>query len=404
MTSELQEALCDRLTKTHTIWHSCDILLGSFVVARLGVILSFFLERRLYRVHKSLIFWLLLLSFLSLVVLYSASYSATQSWFSKQIVRLVLGWSSFFLAALTSVRWWWHWSYVLYGLSLALLVGVELLGFVGMGAKRWIHLGVIQLQPSEFIKVTVILALARYFHTLPPTFASWRQQLFVPLILILLPILLILKQPDLGTAIILGLVSLTIFWQAGVSLWFFSLGFSVFCLSCPVLWCFLRDYQKQRILSFLDPQCDPLNSGYHVLQSQIALGSGGLTGKGFLQGTQSHLGFVPEKQTDFIFALWCEEWGFRGACILVTLYILLMTTCLRITYRAQTLFHRLVAVGMTSLIFFHTFINIAMVTGLCPVVGIPLPFLSYGGTALLSLMLACGCLMMVHVFHNEHIS
>jgi rod shape determining protein RodA len=265
---------------------------------------------------------------------------------------------------------------------------VELLGFVGMGARRWVDLYVFQIQPSELIKIALVLALAAYFHNLNDRLKF--HHLIIPTLLILLPSLLVLRQPDLGTAMILLLVGGSIFYGIGVRLWFFTAGLLGTAGLFPVLWKYLKDYQKKRIFIFLNPEQDPLGSGYHILQSKIAIGSGGFWGKGFNQGTQSRLDFLPEKQTDFIFTMLCEEWGFVGGLTLIGLYIMFLIKCFRIALEARYTFNCLVAVGVTSMLFFHVFINIGMVIGVLPVVGVPLPFMSYGGTSMLTLMIGLG--------------
>jgi rod shape determining protein RodA len=302
------------------------------------------------------------------------------------------------LLALVDLRWWLHFSYFFYGLSLVLLCGVEFLGFIGKGAERWIDLYIIQLQPSELMKIALVMALARYFHSRPSPLTF--QQLLFPLLLILLPVILVLRQPDLGTALILLMAGGTLFFLAGVSLWYFGAVLIGVSASIPLLWTFLHDYQKDRILTFFDPSQDSLGAGYHITQSKIALGSGGFWGKGYMHGTQASLNFLPEKQTDFIFTLLCEEWGFMGGVFLIALYILLIVLCFRIILTTQSAFGQYVAAGMTMTFFLYVFINIAMVMGLLPVVGVPLPLVSYGGTAMLTLLMGFGFLLNVGLHRN----
>lgn len=326
-------------------------------------------------------------------LLMSAAGGEIDPWASKQILRFSVGLGIVFCVALIDLRWWFDFSYCFYWLSLILLCGVEFMGFMGMGAERWIDLYVIQLQPSELMKIGLVLALARYFHSqsLPLTLSK----LWFPLMLIVLPILLVLRQPDLGTAMILLLMGGGMLFLAGVSLWFFGGALLGGALSLPLLWNCLYDYQKYRIFIFFDPGQDALGKGYHINQSKIALGSGGLWGKGYMKGTQASLNFLPEKQTDFIFTLLCEEWGFMGGLFLIGLYVALLILCFRIMFTTPNVFGRFVACGVTLTFFLYVFINIAMVMGLLPVVGVPLPLVSYGGTAMLTLLIGFGCLLNV---------
>jgi rod shape determining protein RodA len=262
---------------------------------------------------------------------------------------------------------------------------------------------VIQLQPSEIMKVALILALARYFHGQTDEEVVRPLYLVTPAALALAPAALVLKQPDLGTAVMLLMAAAAVFFMAGVRLWKFALGLLLTLGAIPVAWQFLHAYQRQRLLTFLNPESDPLGAGYHILQSKIALGSGGLFGKGFLAGTQSHLNFLPEKQTDFIFTMLAEEWGMLGGLVLLGLYLLLFIYGFAIALRSRNQFGRLLAIGLTTNLFFYVFINIAMVMGIVPVVGVPLPLISYGGTAMLAVMVAFGLMMSVYIHRDIRI-
>jgi rod shape determining protein RodA len=277
-------------------------------------------------------------------------------------------------------------------------------GAIGMGAQRWIDLGLIQLQPSELMKVALMLALARYFHGLTIEEIGRPLRLIVPALFILMPAVLVLKQPDLGTALMLLMCGGAMFFLAGVRLWKFALVVAAAGGALPLVWGHMRDYQKNRIYTFLDPENDPLGSGYHILQSKIALGSGGLFGKGFLLGTQSHLNFLPEKQTDFIFTMLAEELGLVGGLILLGLYTLVFVYGFAIALRSRTHFGRLLGLGITINFFLYVFINTAMVMGLIPVVGVPLPLISYGGTAMLTVMFGFGLLMSVYIHRDVRVS
>ncbi len=356
------------------------------------------LLQKFSRLNWGIFFLILLISAIGWGLLISAAGGDIHLWALKQIIRFSVGVLIMLFIALIDLRWWLHFSYLFYGLSLALLCGVEFLGFIGKGAERWIDLYVIQLQPSELMKIALVMALARYFHS--QSFPLPFHKLFVPFLLIFIPMILVLRQPDLGTAMILLMVGGTLFFLAGVSLWVFGATLVGIGASIPLLWSFLHEYQRDRIFMFFDPSKDSLGKGYHIIQSKIALGSGGLWGKGYMQGTQASLNFLPEKQTDFIFTLLCEEWGFMGGIFLLFLYVFLMVMCFRIILTTQNDFGRFVAAGMTISFFFYIFINVAMVMGLVPVVGIPLPLVSYGGTAMLTLLMGFGFLLNVGLHRN----
>jgi len=351
------------------------------------------LIQRFFSLNWAIVFLVLFISCIGWGVLISAGGGDIYLWAFRQIIRFGVGFFIMIFLALVDLRWWFHFSYVFYGIALLLLSGVEFLGFIGKGGQRWIDLYIIQLQPSELMKIALVMGLARYFHS--QSYPISFRKLFFPLLLIMVPMVLVLRQPDLGTAMILLMVGATLFFIAGVSLWIFALALFSVSASVPFLWSFLHDYQKKRIFTFFDPSQDSLGAGYHITQSKIALGSGGLWGKGFMQGTQAYLNFLPEKQTDFIFTLFCEEWGFVGGAFLIFLYSVLLVMCFRIILTTQNDFGRLVAAGMTVTFFLYVFINIAMVMGLLPVVGVPLPLVSYGGTAMLTLLMGFGFLLNV---------
>ena len=362
------------------------------------------LGEKIWQLNWGLILLLALLGAFGCAMLYSAAGGDLDPWASRQAVRLAAGLGLLLAVALVDIRHWFRYAYAIYFACLGLLVAVELTGTVGMGAQRWIDLKVIQLQPSELMKVALVLALARYFHGLTEEEIARPWFLIVPLALVFAPAGLVLKQPDLGTAVILVAVGGALFFLAGVRLWKFA-AVIVACLGAvPVGWQFLHDYQKQRVLTFLDPESDPLGAGYHILQSKIALGSGGMFGKGFLNGSQAHLNFLPEKQTDFIFTMLAEEFGMAGGLLLLGLYTLVFVYGFAIALRARNQFGRLLALGLTVNVFLYVFINIAMVMGLIPVVGVPLPLLSYGGTAMLAVMTAFGLIISVYIHRDQRIS
>jgi rod shape determining protein RodA len=327
-----------------------------------------------------------------------------QPWASRQMTRFAIALVPMIAAGLIDVRYWFRSAYWIYGVSLALVVAVDLRGVAGMGAQRWIDLGVLQLQPSEIMKIALVLALARYFHGLSAENSGRLTHLIAPALMIVVPAALVLKQPDLGTAMMLVAAGAVIFFLGGVRLWVLAAGTVAAAAAAPLAWSFLRDYQKTRLYTFLDPDRDPLGAGYHILQSKIALGSGGVFGKGFLAGTQSHLSFLPEKQTDFIFTMIAEEWGIVGGLVLLALYIIVIVYAFAIALRSRSQFGRLLGLGIAVNVFLYAFINIAMVMGLIPVVGVPLPLISYGGTAMVTVMLGFGLLMNVGIHRDVRIS
>jgi len=334
---------------------------------------------------------------IGIAALYSAADGNMQPWATKQMTRFAIALIPMLGAALLGVRRWFRIAYWTYIVTLLLIVAVDMRGFVGMGAQRWIDLGVIQLQPSELMSLALVLSLGRYFHGLGDDNIAKFRYLVLPGLMILLPTALILKEPDLGTAMVLLMSGLVVMFIARVRLLAFGVGIVALGMSLPMVWKFLRDYQKVRIYTFLDPDSDPLGAGYHILQSKIALGSGGLFGKGFLHGTQSHLSFLPEKQTDFIFTTLAEEFGLVGSLVLLALYSALIAYGFAIALRSRNHFGRLVCLGIVTNFFLYVFINIAMVTGLIPVVGVPLPLISYGGTAMLTVMFGIGLMMSIYL-------
>ena len=337
-------------------------------------------------------------------MLYSAAGGDLQPWAQRHLVRYFVGLLGILILALINVRFFFKSAYIFYGISLTLLVFVEFAGEVGMGAQRWIDLGFIRLQPSELMKISVIIVLARYFHIRSYQEIGNPIHLFIPIFLVLIPVALVMKQPDLGTAGMIALSGLVIFFIAGVRIWKFLLVFIGGVALVPFIWQFLLDYQKKRILTFLEPESDPLGAGYHLMQSKIALGSGGLYGKGFIKGSQSHLSFLPEIQTDFIFTMLAEEFGLLGGLVVLLLFLLISCYGLVLSFYMINKFARLLTIGMITTLFLYVFINIGMVMGLLPIVGVPLPFISYGGTALLSSMTAIGLIISCHVHRDVFIS
>ena len=361
---------------------------------------EFTLAHKLWNTSWFLLFLLSALASVGVAMLYSAADGSFEPWAWRHLIRFAIGIALLFLVALVDIRFWLRSAYLLYAGAFVLLAAVEVMGAQGMGAQRWVDLGGFRLQPSELMKIALVVALARYFHGLTTDQVRRLPYLLVPVALVAAPAALVLRQPDLGTAVMLGLGGGAIFLLAGVRLWVLGLGGGLAVLSVPVAWQFMHAYQKQRIFTFLNPESDPLGAGYHILQSKIALGSGGLFGKGFLQGTQSHLNFLPEKQTDFIFTTLSEEFGIVGGLLLLSIYALVLAYALLISVRSHNQFGRLLGMGVSVTFFLYVFINIAMVTGLVPVVGVPLPMVSYGGSAMVTLLIGFGLVMNVHI-HRE---
>ncbi len=350
--------------------------------------------------------WLLvglvfLITAFGLVNLYSAGYSrqpgAGTPVYIKQIYWLTVGLSLMFITLLYDYRHLEKLSYPLYLLSLVLLVAVMFGGKLVSGSRRWLPLGPFAFQPAEIAKIAIILALAKYFNRRPHLESMRFKNLLAPLFLVLVPVLLIVKQPDLGSGILVVMVAFSMILFVGVHWRTLVACALTLVLSSPVIWSFLKDYQRQRVLTFLNPEQDPLGAGYHIIQSMIAVGSGQFWGKGFLQGTQNQLHFLPEQHTDFVFSVFAEEWGFVGSALLLLLFAALTLWGLQVARDCKERFGNLLALGVTSLIFWQVFINLCMVTGFLPVVGIPLPLFSYGGSSLITTLLGVGFLLNIRM-------
>ena len=361
------------------------------------------LSYNLKRINYGLIILVTACCSIGFAMLYSAAGGDIEPWAQRHLVRYFVGLLGIIILGLINIRLFFKGAYIFYGASLMLLVFVELAGEVGMGAQRWIDFGVIRLQPSELMKISVVIVLARYFHIRSFHEIGNPLHLAIPAFLVLVPVVLVIKQPDLGTAIMMALSGLVIFFIAGVRIWKFILLFLGGVALVPIIWQFLLEYQKKRILTFLSPEIDPLGAGYHLMQSKIALGSGGLYGKGFIQGSQSHLNFLPEIQTDFIFTMLAEEFGLLGGLVVLLLFFLISCYGLILSFFMASKFARFLTIGMITTLFFYVFINIGMVMGLLPIVGVPLPFISYGGSALLTSMTAIGLIISCHVHRDVFI-
>ena len=354
---------------------------------------------KLQSINYPLLGLIITLFFVGLAALYSISNGDFNSWPLKHSQRFILGLIIFFLVIFFDLRLIFGYAYVIFLLSIISLVIIPFFGIESNGATRWINIAGISLQPSEFVKYTLILALAKYFHSINND-SSFIKTLIIPLIITIVPVLLVITQPDLGTALIILLGGISLFWISGLNYKYFIVGvFSILC-SLPVLWQYLKDYQKDRVLTFFNPERDPLGNGYHIMQSKIALGSGGIFGKGYMEGTQSHLNFLPEMQTDFIFTMLGEEFGFIGTLLLLLIYAALIMISIRLALKSRSLFSKYLSLGVCNVFFIYVFVNIGMVTGLLPVVGVPLPFISYGGSSMLAVMFGFGLLMNCYINRN----
>lgn len=364
---------------------------------------SMTIREKLYNISFSYVMFIVILAAIGIVMLYSAANGNWSPWAINQLIRFGMGFAVMIVLALTDIKLLLRYAYIFYFITLILLVVVEVAGHTGMGATRWINLGFIKLQPSEFMKIAMVLVLARYFHTSSLQSIESVRGIIPPLLMAIFPAFLIVLQPDLGTALMLLFTTGAIFFAVGVQVWKFAVVFIGGLVSMPIAWAFLHDYQRNRVLTFLDPERDPLGAGYHIIQSKIALGSGGVFGKGFLKGTQSHLNFLPEKHTDFIFTMLSEEFGMMGAVLIVVLNFLILAYSYSFALKSTSYFGKLVAIGLATNYFMYVFINISMVLGLIPVVGIPLPLISYGGTVMLSIMASFGIILSVHINRNVQI-
>jgi rod shape determining protein RodA len=327
------------------------------------------------------------------IVLYSSAGGSLQPWALKQGIVFL-----FFLGVAVAMSWLSESTikavaFPLYAVTLVMLIGVEILGFAAKGAQRWLDIGPLRLQPSEFMKPAIVLTLARFYDLVPAAEVRRWRGIWPAFALVGVPAVLILLQPDLGTCIMVVLCGVTVMFLAGLPLWIFLAPAAAIAVAAPVAYSMLHGYQRKRIDVFLDPESDPLGAGYHIAQSKIAIGSGGIWGKGFLHGSQSHLDYLPEGHTDFVFATMAEEWGLAGGVLLILAFGAVIRWGMRVSANAKTRFAQLAAAGLSATIFFYVSINLMMVMGLAPVVGVPLPLVSFGGSAVMTVMLCIGLLM-----------
>ena len=370
---------------------------------------NYFQKRNLNITDKILAFdfTLLFLVFLLGVISLFAMYSSERGTFSYHTQSHLYRFTIFFLFCIAisffNIKHIYKSAYVFYIIVLILLIAVDFLGVTASGSKRWINLLFINLQPSELMKISLIIFLARYYYKIPSQNVNNIKHIFIPFISFLVPVFLVVKQPDLGTAVLIAITGLIVIWLTGFRIKYFLYSFIVSVCLIPVAIAFLKPYQKTRILTFLNPERDPLGAGYQIIQSKIAVGSGGIFGKGFLQGSQSYLDYLPEKHTDFIFTLFSEEFGFIGSLILLIIYALIIYRISRIGSQSRNNFARLFCFGFAAAFFVYVTVNMSMVLGLLPIVGAPLPIMSYGGSSMLSIMIGLGIVMSCKIHQQEEI-
>jgi rod shape determining protein RodA len=358
---------------------------------------------KIYKIDPIIFFTTILLSIFGFVVLHSAGGGDFSAFASKQFQRFCMILPLMFLIITINTKFLFKYVYLTYFFGIGLLLVAEFSGSTVLGAKRWVSIGGFNIQPSEVMKIAIILTLAKYFHN---THIYNIKKIFyvsLPIIYIAIPCLLILAQPDLGTTLILFATGISIMFCAGINIWFFLCSAFSMLLMMPLIWVNLKSYQQQRVLTFLNPDSDPLGTGYNIIQSKIAVGSGGLFGKGYLSGTQSHLSFLPESETDFIFTIIAEEFGFIGSMILIILFMIYFFRSLNLAGKCRHQFGKLVILGISVFLFLHFAINISMVLGLIPVVGAPLPFFSYGGTMMMIVLVATALILNMDVNRSEFI-
>ena len=373
-----------------------------FQHSRLDSDLTFF--QKLKNLDYILLFSIILLSIISVFVMYSTDGGEILYHTKSHFLKLLIFFPLMLIISFFNIKFWHITSYIFYIIVIVLLIWVSIDGVKASGSQRWIDLYFIVLQPSELMKIAIILCLAKYYHRLKINNVNSFTNIIVALSLITVPVTLVVSQPDLGTSILIASSGLIILWLGGVKIKYFFISFITFLISLPFIISFLKPYQKLRILTFLDPDRDPLGAGYQIIQSKIAIGSGGLSGKGFLKGTQSYLDFLPEKHTDFIFTLFSEEFGFVGSIGILILYIIIIARIIRIGALSRSNFAKLFCFGFAFGIFIYIVVNLSMVLGLLPIVGSPLPIMSYGGSSMLATMIGFGIVLSAKINHKQTIS
>ena len=346
----------------------------------------------------------LILGIISSFAMYSTDGGELLYHSESHIIRFVVFFTMMILISFVNIKTWHTFGYLFYLVVLALLIWASLFGITASGSQRWINLYFINLQPSELMKIAIVICFAKYYHRIQLSNVNRIKNIVIPILILFIPIVLVIGQPDLGTAILIALSGIIVLWLAGVNIKYFFYSSLIFIISAPFVISFLKPYQKLRILTFFDPGKYPLGAGYQIIQSKIAVGSGGLTGKGFLKGTQGYLEFLPEKHTDFIFTLFSEEFGFLGSIFLLLVYVILIFRILRIGALSRSFFGKFFCYGFGSAIFIYITVNMAMVLGLLPIVGSPLPIMSYGGSSMLATMIGLGIVMSTKVYSRQLIS
>jgi len=369
---------------------------------RLSSELTFF--QKIKNLDYILLFSILSLCVISVFVMYSTDGGQILYHTKSHFIKLLIFFPLMIVISLFNIKFWHTTSYFFYFIIILLLIWVSVYGLTSSGSQRWINLYFIVLQPSELMKIGVILCLAKFYHRIKIDDVNSFMNIIVGLTIIVVPIILVLAQPDLGTSILIASSGLIILWLGGVKIKYFFISFVTFLISLPFIISFLKPYQKLRILTFLDPDRDPLGAGYQIIQSKIAIGSGGLSGKGFLKGTQSYLDFLPEKHTDFIFTLFSEEFGFFGSIVLLLIYTIIIIRIIRIGVISRSNFAKLFCFGFAFAIFIYIVVNLSMVLGLLPIVGSPLPIMSYGGSSMLATMIGFGIIFSAKINHKQTIS
>ncbi len=347
---------------------------------------------------------ILIIGIISSFAMYSTDGGELRYHSESHIIRFVIFFTMMIFISFINIKTWHALGYLFYIIVLGLLIWASLFGITAQGSQRWINLYFINLQPSELMKIAIIICFAKYYHRIQVAHVNRIRNIIIPILILIIPISLVISQPDLGTSILIALSGIIVLWLAGVNVKYFFYSSLIFIISAPFIISFLKPYQKLRILTFFDPDKDPLGAGYQIIQSKIAVGSGGLTGKGFLKGTQGYLEFLPEKHTDFIFTLFSEEFGFIGSILLLTLYAVLIFRILRIGSLSRNFFGKFFCFGFGSAIFVYITVNMAMVLGLLPIVGSPLPIMSYGGSSMLATMIGLGIVMSTKIYSRQLIS
>jgi rod shape determining protein RodA len=365
---------------------------------------SLALKDKILSIDYILVFSILILGIISMFAMYSTDGGEFKYHTNSHILRFFVFFGLFFLISLIQIRFWHDQSYLIYILFFILLLGVKYFGLTSSGSKRWLDLYFMNLQPSELMKVGLLLFLAKYYHRVSIENMNSIRYLFVPIIALIAPLILVATQPDLGTSILIAAGGIVVAWLAGVRIKFFIYSLIIFLSLLPVAISFLKPYQKSRILTFLNPERDPLGAGYQIIQSKIAIGSGGLFGKGFLNGSQSYLDYLPEKHTDFIFTLFSEEFGFFGSLFILFLYALIISRIIKIGNLTRSTFGRLFCYSFASAFFIYVVVNMMMVLGLLPIVGSPLPIMSYGGSSMMAIMFGLGIVMSCKVYKDAPVN